>query len=89
MPLIWLTRAIWSPPAFEGKQWKRFLAGVMTIARGPPPQTGQGARNCGRFYARTIGTGPGDIWVNPMPMFHTAGCGLVTLGALQPSLSRD
>jgi fatty-acyl-CoA synthase len=39
--------------------------------------------NNGRFYARTIGTGPGDIWVNPMPMFHTAGCGLVTLGALQ------
>src|SRR5208282_2410842 len=22
-------------------------------------------------------------WINPMPMFHTAGCGLVTLGALQ------
>jgi fatty-acyl-CoA synthase len=39
--------------------------------------------NNGRFYARTIGTGPADIWVNPMPMFHTAGCGLVTLGALQ------
>jgi fatty-acyl-CoA synthase len=23
------------------------------------------------------------VWVNPMPMFHTAGCGLTTLGALQ------
>jgi acyl-CoA synthetase (AMP-forming)/AMP-acid ligase II len=24
-----------------------------------------------------------DTWINPMPMFHTAGCGLATLGALQ------
>lgn len=39
--------------------------------------------NNGRIYARTIGASEGDIWVNPMPMFHTAGCGLVTLGALQ------
>src|SRR5262249_50287428 len=30
-----------------------------------------------------IGAGAGDVWVNPMPMFHTAGCGLATLGALQ------
>ena len=37
----------------------------------------------GRIYAETLGTGPGDVWVNPMPLFHTAGCGLVTLGALQ------
>jgi fatty-acyl-CoA synthase len=27
--------------------------------------------------------GPEDVWINPMPMFHTAGCGLATLGALQ------
>ena len=37
----------------------------------------------GRIYAETIGTGPADVWVNPMPLFHTAGCGLVTLGAMQ------
>ncbi|WP_300010549.1 AMP-binding protein [Pseudonocardia sp.] len=37
----------------------------------------------GRVYAETIGAGPGDVWVNPMPLFHTAGCGLVTLGVLQ------
>lgn len=37
----------------------------------------------GRLYAETIGARPGDVWVNPMPLFHTAGCGLVTLGALQ------
>jgi len=39
--------------------------------------------NNGRIYARTIGAGPQDIWINPMPMFHTAGCGLCSLGALQ------
>ncbi|MDQ2811634.1 MAG: AMP-binding protein, partial [Actinomycetota bacterium] len=37
----------------------------------------------GRIYAETIRTCPDDVWVNPMPLFHTAGCGLVTLGALQ------
>lgn len=45
--------------------------------------THRGLANNGRFYARALGAGPDDIWVNPMPMFHTAGCGLVTLGALQ------
>jgi fatty-acyl-CoA synthase len=39
--------------------------------------------NNGRFYACTIGAGAADVWINPMPMFHTAGCGLATLGALQ------
>lgn len=43
----------------------------------------RGLTNNARFYARAIGAGPGDVWVNPMPMFHTAGCGLATLGALQ------
>jgi fatty-acyl-CoA synthase len=37
----------------------------------------------GRIYAETIGAGSEDTWINPMPLFHTAGCGLVTLGALQ------
>jgi fatty-acyl-CoA synthase len=43
----------------------------------------RGLANNGRFFARAIGAGAGDVWVNPMPLFHTAGCGLVTLGALQ------
>lgn len=42
-----------------------------------------GLTNNGRFYAQTIGANEDDVWVNPMPMFHTAGCGLATLGALQ------
>jgi len=45
--------------------------------------THRGLANNARFYARVIGAGAQDVWVNPMPMFHTAGCGLVTLGALQ------
>jgi fatty-acyl-CoA synthase len=45
--------------------------------------THRGLGNNGRFFAVTIGAGHEDVWVNPMPMFHTAGCGLVTLGALQ------
>lgn len=45
--------------------------------------THRGLANNGRLFARAIGAGPQDVWVNPMPMFHTAGCGLVTLGALQ------
>jgi fatty-acyl-CoA synthase len=45
--------------------------------------THRGLANIGRLYARVIGAGPGDVWINPMPMFHTAGCGLATLGALQ------
>jgi fatty-acyl-CoA synthase len=28
-------------------------------------------------------TPPGETWLNFMPMFHTAGCGLITLGAHQ------
>jgi fatty-acyl-CoA synthase len=43
----------------------------------------RGLVNNGRFYALAIGATPEDVWINPMPMFHTAGCGLLTLGALQ------
>src|SRR4051794_12013527 len=36
-----------------------------------------------RMFATINGSSMRDVWINPMPMFHTAGCGLVTLGALQ------
>jgi fatty-acyl-CoA synthase len=39
--------------------------------------------NNARLFARTIGASERDVWINPMPMFHTAGCSLITLGALQ------
>lgn len=45
--------------------------------------THRGLVNNARFFARALGAGEDDVWVNPMPMFHTAGCGLMTLGALQ------
>ena len=45
--------------------------------------THEGLTNVGRLYASAIGTTSKDVWVNPMPLFHTAGCGLVTLGCLQ------
>ena len=45
--------------------------------------THRGLANNARFFAQTIGAGEGDGWINPMPMFHTAGCSLCTLGALQ------
>jgi fatty-acyl-CoA synthase len=45
--------------------------------------THRGLVNNARFYAETSGARAGDVWINPLPLFHTAGCGLVTLGALQ------
>jgi len=45
--------------------------------------THRGLSNNARFYAAAIGARSDDVWINPMPMFHTAGCGLLTLGALQ------
>lgn len=34
-------------------------------------------------YAEAIGVTETDTWVNPLPLFHTTGCGLATLGILQ------
>ncbi|MFC3053765.1 AMP-binding protein [Kordiimonas pumila] len=42
-----------------------------------------GLSNNGRLFGQRIGGTDKDIWINVMPMFHTAGCGLATLGALQ------
>jgi fatty-acyl-CoA synthase len=43
----------------------------------------RGLSNNARFFARCLEATQNDVWVNPMPLFHTAGCALVTLGALQ------
>jgi fatty-acyl-CoA synthase len=40
----------------------------------------RGITNNARFCAEILQAGPGDVWVNPMPLFHTAGCVLFTLG---------
>lgn len=42
-----------------------------------------GLVNNARFYARRCGADAGAVWINIMPMFHTSGCGMVTLGCLQ------
>ncbi len=43
----------------------------------------RGLTNNARFYAERIGLQPGEVLVNPMPLFHTAGCGMGVLGAAQ------
>ena len=43
----------------------------------------RGLVNNARFYAGRCGATEATTWVNNMPMFHTSGCGMVTLGCLQ------
>jgi fatty-acyl-CoA synthase len=43
----------------------------------------RGITNNARFYAARLGLGTGDVLVNPMPLFHTAGCAMGVLGAAQ------
>jgi fatty-acyl-CoA synthase len=43
----------------------------------------RGLTNNARFYGARIGLAEGAVLVNPMPMFHTAGCGMGVLGAVQ------
>jgi fatty-acyl-CoA synthase len=39
--------------------------------------------NNARFYASRLQTHGETVWANFMPMFHTSGCGMVTLSCLQ------
>lgn len=39
--------------------------------------------NNARFFAERTGTGTGAAWACFMPLFHTAGCAVTVLGALQ------
>jgi fatty-acyl-CoA synthase len=43
----------------------------------------RGLTNNARFYSARIGLQPGEVYVNPMPMFHTSGCGMGVLGCVQ------
>jgi fatty-acyl-CoA synthase len=45
--------------------------------------THRGLVNNARFYAGRAQTHQNTVWANIMPMFHTAGCGMVSLGCLQ------
>jgi fatty-acyl-CoA synthase len=44
--------------------------------------THRGLVNNARFCAMRLGVEPGEVWVNPMPLFHTGGCVLAALGAI-------
>ncbi|HUC26907.1 MAG TPA: AMP-binding protein [Streptosporangiaceae bacterium] len=43
----------------------------------------RGLTNNARFYAQRIGLQSGEVYVNPMPLFHTAGCAMGVLGTCQ------
>ena len=43
----------------------------------------RGITNNARFSNAVMGLESGDTLINVMPLFHTAGCGLLTLGAVQ------
>jgi fatty-acyl-CoA synthase len=43
----------------------------------------RGITNNARLCAQRTGIARGDVLVNPMPLFHTAGCVLRTLGSVQ------
>ncbi len=43
----------------------------------------RGITNNARFCAEILGAAPGDAWVNPMPLFHAAGCVTMTRGPVQ------
>jgi fatty-acyl-CoA synthase len=43
----------------------------------------RGITNNARYSTRRLGARRGDTVINFMPLFHTAGCGLLTLGAVQ------
>jgi fatty-acyl-CoA synthase len=45
--------------------------------------THRGLTNNARLAAEAIGMRAGEALVHPMPLFHVAGCGLLTLGPLQ------
>lgn len=45
--------------------------------------THRGLVNNARYYATRCGVDQNTTWINIMPMFHTSGCGMVTLGCLQ------
>ena len=53
---------------------------------GPPKGAAlshRGIVNNARFsYGQVLGMRRGDVFVNPMPLFHTAGCVLATLGPM-------
>ena len=42
----------------------------------------RGITNNARFSMEILEAGPGDVWVDPMPLFHAAGSGFYALGCV-------
>jgi len=47
----------------------------------------RGLTNNARLTLGIVGLAPGDVYVNPFPLFHTAGCGLGALGCVSHRLT--
>jgi fatty-acyl-CoA synthase len=47
----------------------------------------RGLTNNGRMTLGQFDFAPGDVYVNPFPLFHTAGCGLGALGCVSHKLT--
>jgi len=47
----------------------------------------RGLTNNARLTLGTVGLEPGEVYVNPFPLFHTAGCGLGALGCVSHRLT--
>ncbi len=43
----------------------------------------RGITNNARLFGQRLGVSEGDVYINPMPLFHTAGCVLATLAPVQ------
>jgi fatty-acyl-CoA synthase len=43
----------------------------------------RGITNNARFFCERLEVADGDVYVNPMPLFHTGGCVIATLGPVQ------
>ncbi len=84
--LIVASTASRTGPLREAYSWQT------VTQKSPPCTTGfpkgavlrhRGITNNARFCAQILQAEPGEVWVNPMPLFHTAGCVLLTLGPVQ------
>ena len=66
----------------EGAAQIQYTSGTTGFPKGAV-LSHRGLVNNARFYAGRCGVGSETTWINIMPMFHTSGCGMVTLGCLQ------
>src|SRR5207244_12292478 len=59
----------------------QYTSGTTGFPKGAQLHHG-GIANNARFTAARFEVADGDVWLNPMPLFHTGGCVLGPLGAI-------